>query len=86
METQPTRLAYTVEEVATMLGVSVATIYRAVDAGTLPHKRIGPAKRGRILIPAAALENWLKHPNKPRRAAFEEKVVQIVAGVRRRRG
>lgn len=78
-----TRLAYTVDEVAAMLGVSLSTVYRAVDAGTLPHKRIGPAKKGRILIPAAALEHWLKHSNKPRKVAFEEKVIKLMAGIKR---
>lgn len=80
------RLAYTIKETAEMLGVSVSTVYRAVEAGTLPHKRLDTGHgKGRILIPAAALENWLRHPNRPRKVAFEEKVVRLAEGLRRRR-
>ncbi|GAV22662.1 helix-turn-helix domain-containing protein [Carboxydothermus pertinax] len=64
---EPQRLAYTVEEVAKMLDVSLSIVYRAVENGTLPYKRLaGGYGKGRIIIPAEALEKWLKRPDMPR--------------------
>jgi excisionase family DNA binding protein len=45
------RLTLTVEEAATLLGISRAFAYEAVNAGTIPSIRIGR----RILVPKAAL-------------------------------
>lgn len=45
------RLVLTVEEAATLLGISRAFAYEAVNAGTIPSIRIGR----RILVPKAAL-------------------------------
>lgn len=80
------RLAYTIEETARLLGVSVATIYRAVEAGTLPYKRI-PTRhgKGRILIPAVALENWLSKADEPRSVRVRREIDKKVASLRGRR-
>jgi excisionase family DNA binding protein len=54
-KTEPiSRPAYTVEETASLIGVSTKTVYRMVENGSLPYKRIegaGQGKRGRIIIP-----------------------------------
>lgn len=77
------RLAYTVGETAKLLGVSVATIYRMVENGSLPYKRIdgrGKSGRGGILIPAAALNRWLSNADEPRQVAMERKAKEIAKG------
>ena len=74
------RLAYTAGETASMLGVSVMTVYRMVENGTLPHKRLeGRVKggKGRIIIPADALKKWLSKSDEPRDIAFEKKAGKI---------
>ena len=47
------RIAYTVDEVAAMLGVNRKTIY--ANLNKLPHVRIGRVVR----IPAEAFQRWL---------------------------
>jgi len=49
------RLVYTVEEAATLLGISRSFAYEAVQRGDIPSMRIGR----RILVPKAALERFL---------------------------
>jgi excisionase family DNA binding protein len=49
------RLVYTVDEAATLLGISRSFAYEAVNAGRIPSMRIGR----RILVPKAALERFL---------------------------
>jgi excisionase family DNA binding protein len=49
------RLTWTVEEAATLLGISRATAYEAAKTGALPHIKIGR----RILVPVAAVERML---------------------------
>ncbi len=61
----PERLTYRLDEAAEMLGVPVATVKAWVERGDLPSIRLGgervPGKpgrpRGRLLIPAKALED-----------------------------
>ena len=44
-------LALTPDEYATLHGISVWTVYRRCDDGTLKHRKLGTGKRGgRILI------------------------------------
>jgi excisionase family DNA binding protein len=50
------RLVYTVEEAATLLGISRSFAYEAVERGEIPSMRIGR----RILVPKAALERFLE--------------------------
>ena len=50
------RKAYSVQDVADMLGVSVDIVYRLVKHNDLPHKRLG----GRIVVPAPMFETWLE--------------------------
>lgn len=52
------RLAYSVAETATLLGISRAGAYEAVRQGTLPSITIGR----RVLVPKAALEQMLANP------------------------
>ena len=49
------RVAYSVLDVADMLGVSQEQVYRLVRAGRMPHKRLGR----RIVIPRVLFEQWL---------------------------
>ena len=49
------RLTYTVEEAATLLGISRSLAYEAARTGDLPTIRIGR----RILVPAAALQRLI---------------------------
>ena len=49
------RKAYSVPEVAEMLGVSVDTVYELMRGNLIPHKRLGR----RIIIPAGAFDDWL---------------------------
>lgn len=74
------RLAYTVEETADLIGVSVMTVYRMVENGTLPYKRIegrGKKGQGRIIIPSAALSKWLSQADVPRDVAIHRKARDI---------
>lgn len=50
------RIVITVEEAATLLGISRGLAYTAVREGWLPHIRIGR----RILVSVAALERLLQ--------------------------
>lgn len=78
VETEP--LAYSPEQTAALLNISPSTIYRMVENGTLPHKRIiakGTGLRGRIIIPADALKKWLAKPDEPRQALMQKKASQI---------
>jgi excisionase family DNA binding protein len=53
------RLTLTVEEAATLLGISRAFAYEAVNRGEVPSIRIGR----RILVPKAALDRLLGSPD-----------------------
>jgi len=53
------RLVFTVEEAASLLGISRSFAYEAVQRGEIPSMRIGH----RILVPKAALERLLSLPN-----------------------
>lgn len=81
------KLAYTPEETAALIGVSRTTIYRMIESGSLPHKRIkalGKGRSERIIIPASALDNWLSQVDEPRQMGFEKKALEIVRGKRRK--
>lgn len=74
------RLAYTAGETADLLGVSVMTVYRMVENGTLPFKRLeGRVKggKGRIIIPVDALKKWLSKHDEPRDLVMEKKAQKI---------
>jgi excisionase family DNA binding protein len=49
------RRTLTVPEAATVLGVAVGTVYRAVRAGTIPALRVGRL----VLIPREGLDHLL---------------------------
>lgn len=49
------RLAYTVPEVAQLLGLSIDKVYELVRANIIPHLRLGR----RIIIPRKRFEAWL---------------------------
>jgi excisionase family DNA binding protein len=48
-------LTYTVEEVATMLGIARGKAYKHVRSGEIPSIRMGR----RLLIPRARFHTWL---------------------------
>lgn len=50
-------LALTVREAAVLAGVSTRTMYRAIEAGSVPTVRLTP--RGRVFVPRHALERFL---------------------------
>ena len=52
---QDIRRTYSVEEAAAILGISRTTAYECVKSKELPALRL----RGRIVVPAAALESLL---------------------------
>ena len=49
------RLTYTIPEVAAQLGLKPRTVYAWAEHGQLPTIRVGK----RVLVPVAALEQWL---------------------------
>jgi excisionase family DNA binding protein len=51
----PSRLTYTVEEAADLIGVGRSAAYAAVRAGEIPSVRVGR----RLLVPKCALERML---------------------------
>lgn len=53
MKTAP--IAYSVTELAAETSLSKQTVYAEIESGRLQAKRI----RGRIVIPASAVEDWL---------------------------
>ena len=55
------RLTFTVVEAATLLGIGRNSAYEAIKAGILPSVQIGK----RILIPRAALEQFLLKAGQP---------------------
>lgn len=52
-------VAYTVSEVAALLGVSTDKVYELVRGHVLPHKRLGR----RIIVPRLGFERWLNAPD-----------------------
>jgi excisionase family DNA binding protein len=54
--TAPTRITYTVPEVATQLGISSATTYVLLRTGQIPARRIG----SRWIIPCRRFDAWLE--------------------------
>ena len=59
-------LTYKVSEVARILGCSVGVTWQAVHDGTLPSRKVG---HKRIVIPRAALEEWLAEAGRKEEAA-----------------
>jgi excisionase family DNA binding protein len=61
------RLAYRPAELAALVGLSTKAIYRAIERGELQAARV--ANGSRLLVPAAATEEWLESNSAaPRRA------------------
>lgn len=56
------KLALTVKETAQALGISESSVYWMVYRNELPHARTGARgrkRKGKILIPVKAIEQWL---------------------------
>lgn len=56
------RLAYTLKEVAAILGISYISVYRLTkkrDAGDRPLLKVSLALPGRALVPAREIESFL---------------------------
>jgi excisionase family DNA binding protein len=56
---QPRRAAYTVREVAALLGLSPGTTYALIRAGAVPARRMG----GRWIVPKRRFHRWLDARN-----------------------
>lgn len=54
------RLGYSREEAAQICGVSLDTIRRAINKGTLRAKRTGANGGGKYLITEQAIRDWLE--------------------------
>lgn len=52
------RMAYSVGEVTTLLGVSADKVRELVRGNIIPHKRLGR----RIIIPCKLFDQWLNDP------------------------
>src|SRR4051812_6100510 len=52
------RLAYRPSELAALVGLSTKAIYRAIERGELQAAKV--ANGSRLLVPAAATEEWLR--------------------------
>jgi len=51
----------TVKELAKYIRVSVATIYRGVDQGTIPHFKVDPTgKKSSIRFQKSTIDEWMK--------------------------
>jgi excisionase family DNA binding protein len=51
------KLAYSLQEVAALLGLHLNTVRKHVRDGKIPSKKLG----NRVLIPAQALAKWLQN-------------------------
>ncbi|MEM0138517.1 MAG: helix-turn-helix domain-containing protein [Thermoplasmatales archaeon] len=78
------RLAFTVDEVAVLIGVSASTVKRMVYCGQLPAKRTDTGKHSRIVIPAASLESWLATPDEAPGAAAKRRNAEVAAAIRKK--
>lgn len=58
-------LVLSVSEAAARVGVSDWLIYRLIQQGNFPHRRLGR----RIVIPLHALERWIDQTDQPTAAA-----------------
>lgn len=58
MDTQVNRKKYFLsrQEAADALGLSLSSVIRAIDAGEIPHVKIG----GRVLIPATFIDDLVR--------------------------
>lgn len=56
----PGQFAYTREEAARLCSVSIDTVRRAINKGTLRAKRTGKDGGGKYLITEKAIRDWLE--------------------------
>lgn len=59
MKTGSYKSVFNLKEAATHLGISVPTLVRLLESGTIPYRRVGQ----RWLIARAALDDWLNKKN-----------------------
>lgn len=75
----PKKAVLNVEEVAARLGIGVNRVYELVNAGLLPHFRIGR----RVLIGEAELGEWVSQQSRQRASLLQPPADPITAyGVR----
>lgn len=55
MKTGSYKSVFNLKEAATYLGISVPTLVRLLESGTIPNRRVGQ----RWLIARSALDTWL---------------------------
>jgi excisionase family DNA binding protein len=59
----PSRLTYSVDEVAEILGISRSATYECIARGEIPAKRLGR----RVVVVRSALEEFLAQSDSPNR-------------------
>lgn len=59
MKTGSYKSVFNLKEASTHLGISVPTLVRLLESGTIPYRRVGQ----RWLIARAALDDWLNKKN-----------------------
>ncbi len=78
----------TAHQALTLLPVGKSTLFRLIDAGEISCVRVGSvgARRGRVLIPRAALEEFVerRHTGATGRTVAPVNANDILANVRRR--
>lgn len=57
------KVSYRLKEAAAATGVSPKTLLRQIYAGRLEAKKLGDGPRAAYIIPADALDKWLKNLN-----------------------
>lgn len=55
MKTDSHKSVFNLKEAATYLGISVPTLVRLLESGTIPYRRVGK----RWLIERSVLDDWL---------------------------
>lgn len=55
MKTSFNKSVFNLQEAATYLGISVPTLVRLLESGTIPYRRVGQ----RWLIARSVLDDWL---------------------------
>ena len=56
------RLVYSVYDLVELLGISISSVYKALERNEIPHIKVG----SRILIPKKMLDEWLSKHEQPK--------------------
>lgn len=61
------KICYSITDAAALLSVGRRTLYREINAGHIATIKMGR----RTLIPASAIQNWMKTASQPAKAAAQ---------------